>query len=229
MDLWSKRQAIAPGSGTKNDVRVTLRRVVEGHCMRRILIAASAFLIASAALAADDSAWTDIGLRGQFVRAGGAFACEVKPDRAITDTDRKHMTQQACLHIGALAIGGAEATLAQVLGKEEDKRPAERGAFNYVYFRNAAGDAAFILVTVQSGLIVAIQITGPEPMTDFSFNGIDLGAGTDAVVKLFGRPTKVGLAGQPGVERWTYRPWTFSFEVTDGEVTTIRIANEDFR
>jgi hypothetical protein len=79
------------------------------------------------------------------------------------------------------------------------------------------------------GKVVAGQISGPEPIDGFSFEGIDLGADAASVKAKFGAPTKIAPSDTPGAQKWSYAPANFSFEITDDTVSAIRVATDAYR
>lgn len=83
-------------------------------------------------------------------------------------------------------------------------------------------------MTVAAKRIAALQISGPADSTDLdniSFAGIHLGSSAEQVRKRFGEPLRLLEGSTPGGEMWSYLPWTFSFEIANGKVTSIRISN----
>src|SRR5262249_6670658 len=98
-------------------------------------------------------------------------------------------------------------------------------AVAWIYFLERAGSYPYLAVTVAQDRIVALQISGPAPAKGYSFNHVDLGAATDSVIQYFGRPSRIGPSGLEATDLWSYTPWPFSFEVKDGHVTSIRIAD----
>jgi len=73
--------------------------------------------------------------------------------------------------------------------------------------------------------IVALQISGQAPTKGFSFNRINLGDGTATLLQHFGSPMHIGPSGRKDTDLWDYKPWTFTFEIENDRVTSIRIAD----
>jgi len=164
----------------------------------------------------------DPELRGQWLKAGAAFACRVEAGKRVTAPDPEILSY-ACQRMGALGVGISEAALKAVLGEPHRKLPPSNGATNYVYFLGNANQYPYLAATLTANRVVALQISGEAPAPGYSFNQVNLGDGIDKLMGQFGSPHHVGPSGLDKTELWTYGPWPFSFEVRGDRVTSIRI------
>lgn len=169
--------------------------------------------------------------RGEWIRAGAGFACRVPSTQRIPpEAIRPEEMTRACLHMGPFVIGDEAQTLKSLLGTPHRTHPLPKGATAWVYFVDGPGRYPYLVATVLQDRIVALQITGPAPATskDFSFNHIDLGAGIDTLLKIFGPVKHTQPSTEKDTDVWSYPPWPFSFEVKDSHVTSIRITDPAF-
>jgi hypothetical protein len=164
----------------------------------------------------------DPELRGEWRRVGQTFACQVEAGQRVTPPD-PDLLSFACQRMGALGVGSSEASLKAVLGEPHRKLPAANNTTNYVYFLGKPDRFPYLAATVNANRIVALQISGPAPVTAYSFNRINLGHSTEKLLAQFGSPFHVGPSGLEKTELWTYGTWPFSFEVREEHVTSIRI------
>jgi hypothetical protein len=173
-----------------------------------------------------DKAIKATDLRGEWLRAGPGFACKVPageklPPELITP----EILGRACLYIGPFVIGDDAQALIAALGAPHRTLPQPNGAKASIYFLEQAGQYPYLVATVSKNRIVALQVTGPVAAKGYTFNHIDLGATTDTLAQYFGRPNHLEPSSEQDTELWAYRPWPFSFEIKDGHVTSIRIAD----
>jgi hypothetical protein len=169
-------------------------------------------------------------LEAEWVRQGNNFTCRTKPTPA-TKLSRDEILAQithACLRMGPLAVGDEAKLIEPMLGKPARTLARPNDTTALVFFLGQSGNLPYHVVTVQQDRIVALQISGSEGAERFSFNQIGLGTTSGALLERFGRPLQSGPSGSKDTELWSYNPWTFSFEVTGGRVTSIRIAAKGF-
>ena len=171
----------------------------------------------------------DHGHRGEYERAGPSFTCKVKTKERIPPERLPELLGQSCLHMGALAIGSEVALLERTLGEPNRIVFGEKGAMHHVYFFGDPKENSYLIASAWRERIVVLQLTGPGTNDRFSFNRIALGAGSDVLLKHFGTPTNVRPSSQKDTELWTYGPFSFSFEVKAERVTSIRIADPQFK
>jgi hypothetical protein len=202
-----------------------MSRLLAGWALALSLLGVSAVANGQAALPRPQQAKTpDPELRGQWLRAGPAFACKVEAGKRVTAPDPEILSY-ACQRMGALGVGISEASLKAVLGEPHRKLPPSRGATSYVYFLGNANQYPYLAATLTANRVVALQISGEAPAPGYSFNQVNLGDGIDKLMGQFGSPHHVGLSGLDKTELWSYGPWPFSFEVRGDHVTSIRISD----
>jgi hypothetical protein len=164
-------------------------------------------------------------LRGEWRRAGAGFACKVAvAGKLAPEQIKPEILSRACLHMGPFVVGD-DASALTALGAPHRTLPQPKGATALVYFLEKAGQYPYLVATVSKQKIVALQVSGPAAAKGYSFNHVELGAGTDALQQYFGPPGHLGPSGEKDTDLWTYNPWPFSFEVRDGHVTSIRITD----
>lgn len=164
-------------------------------------------------------------LRGEWQRAGAGFACKVgTPKKLPPELIKPEILSRACLHMGPFGIGDDAQTLTTALGAPHRSLPQPNGMTASVYFLEKTGQYPYLVATVSKNRLVALQVTGPAAAKGHSFNHVDLGATTDTLVQVFGQPNHLEPSSEKDTELWAYRPWPFSFQIRDGRVTSIRIA-----
>jgi hypothetical protein len=164
-------------------------------------------------------------LRGEWRRAGEtSFACVVAAPKSLDAPDPDALAR-ACLRIGPVGIGDSETLLKATLGEPSRRLEQPGNASAYVYFLGKPDQFPYLVATVRSGRIIALQTTGPAAAKGTRFNRVDLGDGADKLKAEFGPAYKIGASELPGTDLWSYGVWPFSFEVKDGCVTSIRISD----
>ena len=126
--------------------------------------------------------------------------------------------------MGPFGIGDPVQSLTSVLGAAHRTLPQPNEVSALIYFLGKPAQLPYLVATVQKDHIVALQITGSEARS-YGFNHISLGDDTKALAKVFGLASKIGSSGEAGTDLWSYSPWPFSFEVTGGHVTSVRIVD----
>jgi hypothetical protein len=168
---------------------------------------------------------------GEWRRNGPTFVCRAAPAGNIPDDkfDPEELGR-ACLHMGPFRVGMPAQAVKSVLGEPHEILPQSGGVTAWLYFLDQREQLPYFVASVRQDRIVALQSTGVAPARskDYSFNHIDLGAGTDMLIKVFGPATHTESAGVKDTDLWTYGPWPFSFEVASGHVTSIRITDPAF-
>ncbi len=193
-------------------------------------------LAPAVASAAESESWADKGLRGAFRREGQKFVCQVAITARSSPEDLFNTSDQPCLFFGsfeaAIAIGSFAKPLLTTLGPAVAVQPDTGGSRSH-FFRFGDGDnPPFFVVSVIDERIAALQVSGPPDTTELdslSFAGVHLGSPAEQVRKRFGAPLRTAQGTTAESEMWSYLPWTFSFEITGGKVTSIRIAHPALR
>lgn len=171
---------------------------------------------------------SDGSLQAEWVRQDNQFVCTTTPTRRLSPDEIATLLGRACLRMGPLAVGDEAKLIEPLLGKPVRTLAQPNDATALVFYLDQPGRLPYLAATVRQGRIVALQVSGPGGAERFSFNQIGLGATTDTLLQRFGRPLQSGPSGLKDTELWSYRPWTFSFEVNGGRVTSIRIAADGF-
>jgi hypothetical protein len=170
----------------------------------------------------------DPGYRGTFIRSGAGFACRTDPGEKLSPDQIKALSEHACLRIGPFVVGSKAAVLKSSLGEPNRTQRGAKDTTVWVYFFGKTNDAPYLVASIWHDRLVAIQITGRMPADDYGFNGIALGAATATVLKFLGKPMDVKPSSEPNTDVWSYQPWPFSLEVTNGQVNSIRVADPQF-
>jgi hypothetical protein len=185
----------------------------------RFFAAACACLAAMPAEAADFS-----DPLPRYERAGNGFACH-------TDgTDFRNGEKEerdACLRIGPLFVGMLRADAEALLGKPAATALAgKRQAFAYPLQRETSGlMVTYAVLTYRDdGRADSVQLTGKPWKGNWQFCGLTLGSSQAAVTARLGAQLQTEKSDLPDTLQWSYSPWTFSFEVTAGIVSSIRLA-----
>jgi len=173
---------------------------------------------------AGDKAIKATDLRGEWYRAGPGFACKVvAPTKLPPDLITPDILARACQHMGPLLIGDDAQALKTAFGAPHKTIPQPNGMMASIYFLEKPGQYPYLVATVSNNKIVALQVTGPVAAKGYSFNHVDLGVSTDALVEVFGQPKHLEPSSEKDTDLWTYGPWPFSFEIKADHVTSIRI------
>jgi hypothetical protein len=162
----------------------------------------------------------------RYERAGGGFACRMsKQDFTQAETEKRDV----CLHIGPLFVGMLRTDAETLLGKPVTSVPVgTREAFAYQLQSVSTGRMnTYVVFTYDNdGHADSVQLTGAPWPSAWQFAGLTLGVAQTAVTERLGAPMQTQKSDDPGATQWSYSPWTFSFEVKDGVVSSIRIAAE---
>ena len=160
----------------------------------------------------------------RYERAGAGFACRMsKQDFTQAETEKRDV----CLHIGPLFIGMKRTDAEGLLGKPVASVPVgAREALAYRLQDDATGHMnTYVVFTYDTDSRAdSVQLTGAPWPGAWQFTGLTLGAAQAAVTARLGSPIQTQKSDDPGAAQWSYSPWTFSFEVKDGVVSSIRIA-----
>jgi hypothetical protein len=163
----------------------------------------------------------------RYERAGAGFGCHTsKEDMEKAQTEKRDV----CLRIGPLYVGISRADVEAQLGKPFTSVPAgTRTAFAYMLMKDeVTKQASYTVLTYdENGRADSVQVTGNaflSPSGAWLFSGLSLGMSQDAVIARLGPPMQTRPSDDPGAVQWNYLPWTFSFEVKDGVVSSIRLS-----
>ena len=166
--------------------------------------------------------------RGYYKRSGPGFACVIGPSEKLSLEQIKALSVYACMRIGPLVVSMDAAALKTLLGQPSRQIQGPKDTMVWAYFFGKTNDDPYLLASIWQDRLVAIQVTGRLPADKYVFNGITLGAAAESVTKQLGKPMRVGPSSLPNTDVWSYQPWTFSLELSDGRVTSIRVADPQF-
>jgi hypothetical protein len=161
----------------------------------------------------------------RYLRGANSFGCE-------TDAESFRVAQaeqrDPCLRIGPLHVGMSRADAEGVLGNPATSVPfGTRQAYAYTLATDGSGIAPTYAVMTydEKDRADSVQITGLAFPRNWSFSGIALGTSEAALETRLGKPFETRESEDPGAMHWGYLPWTFSFEVKAGIVSSIRLAD----
>ncbi len=166
----------------------------------------------------------------RYERAGNGFVCHM--DKADGDkTGSMHwQSDQVCMRVGPLYVGMPRTDLEKILGAPATM-VVQDGRENFAYSVNR-GDSEFvatyaIVVYGNDATATSIQLTEKAFPSPWFFSGLALGDSEDALRERLGAPLQLDKSDEAGTLVWTYRPWTFSVEVHDKQISSIRVWIED--
>ena len=166
--------------------------------------------------------------RGRYLRAGPGFACQIEAPNKLSPEQIKALSEHSCLRIGSLVVGMEAAAVKSALGQPDRQLDGPKATTVWAFLFGKTNDGPYLLASIWQDRLVAIQITGRLPAEKYGFNGITLGTTAESVTKQLGKPMAVGPSSIPNTDVWSYQPWTFSLEMSDGRVTSIRVADPQF-
>ena len=166
----------------------------------------------------------------RYERDGNGFACRMNKADFVATTALHWDVDQPCMRIGPLYVGMPRADFEKILGSpDQDVTANGRENFVYVVHRNHVQEVkTFVAVTfAQDGTADSIQLTGQPWPNAWQFSGLTLGNSDDALRARLGDALKIEPSDEAGTLIWAYRPWTFSFEVHDKRISSIRAAKSE--
>jgi hypothetical protein len=160
-------------------------------------------------------------------RAGAGFSCETT--KAQLDWAQKYgvSADAQCGRIGPLWLMMSRADAEKLLGSPVDKKTIE-GKDYFVY--SLQGDASGQMTTYAvlsydtAGSASTLQVTGEPWSGAWSFADIKLGDSDKVVIDRVGEAHGVSPSDEADTVVWNYLPWTFSFEVKNRRVSSMRVA-----
>jgi hypothetical protein len=159
----------------------------------------------------------------RYERAGNGFGCHLdKADFEKGEREKRDM----CLQIGPLFVGMVRSEAEALLGKPVDSLPVgTRQAFAYSLQEDGTGLMVTyaVLTYGDDGRADSVQLTGRPWTGGWQFCGLTLGSSEASAIARLGSPLQTEKSDQPDTLQWNYSPWTFSFEVTAGAVSSIRL------
>jgi hypothetical protein len=97
--------------------------------------------------------------------------------------------------MGPLGIGEAAGSVKSALGEPHRTLQQPKDAVAWIYFLDRPQQPLYLVATVSKDKIVALQVSGPTPSKDFTFNHIKLGDDTKVLISYFGAAYKVAPSG----------------------------------
>lgn len=150
----------------------------------------------------------------EFYYAGGTNVCV---------SDQPAETYNHCLNFGSISVNSSVAEIEQLLGDPFDIM--SRGTSVYrVYLLKFLEDGSqpFFALEIEHDSIKSIQITGNGSIEGLSFSSIRLGDYYTFVEQKLGKPAEIGYIDEE-TKHWAYTPFTFSFEIKNNFVYSIKL------
>jgi hypothetical protein len=130
----------------------------------------------------------------------------------------------ACLHVGWIKIGGSYSLVEKKYSTPSQELHLRTGDTVEVFqFTNPDSNVTYLAITVKSGMVSAIEIQGEHAVDSLSFSSINLGDLPGHLIEILGKPSKSLPVQETGGTLWSYVPFPFSFEITNGKVSSIKI------
>jgi hypothetical protein len=130
----------------------------------------------------------------------------------------------ACLHVGWIRIGGSYSPVEKKYGAPSQELHLRSGDTVEVFqFTNTDSSITYLAITVKNGMASAIEIQGEYTEDSLSFSSINLGDSPRHLIEILGKPSKSLPVQEIGGTLWSYVPFPFSFEITNGKVSSIKI------
>lgn len=150
----------------------------------------------------------------EYYYAGGTNVC-------ISDADERNY--DVCLNFGDISVNSTIEEIERILGKPYD-HIEQAGRLYKVYLLQQLEDDSqpYFAVEIHDGQVVSIQITGNGSKEDLSFSSISLGDYYSFVEQKLGKPREIGFVDQE-TEHWAYTPFTFSLEIKNNYVYSIKL------
>ena len=153
----------------------------------------------------------------EFYYGGGGIVCI---------SDKLDGNDNHCLNFGGFSLNSTLEEIEQILGKPYDKM-SHGGKFYNVYLLKELknGSQPYIAVELLNGQVKSIQITGEASIEELSFSSISLGDYYTFVEQKLGPPSDTGLVDDE-TTYWDYAPFTFSFEIKNNLVYSIKLTKQ---
>ena len=167
---------------------------------------------------------------GEFELAGGVLTCRaVSLSPKITAELLAKMQTQPCLHIGDVSVGHARQTVEGMLGQPYGAPVRQEGDLTVLLYLLKAADPSqgkepFYAITYKGIIASEVQLSGPASTPPVGFAGIKLGDPASTVTARVGQPARREPVPANGADLWIYDPHLISFELSNGVVSSIKIA-----
>lgn len=169
---------------------------------------------------------------GELKRSGGGFACTFTIKDGINLGDVIALGVDApCMRVGPVALGLPRVETEAILGRPLSTAEERQGTmFVYPLAWSGAPKTSDLLTYAAVAYdaqdrVKILQLSGEKmpPPRDWAFSAVRLGHPDTAVLAALGEPFSRSPVPDNGAELWAYGPWTFTFEVKDGKVISIRL------
>lgn len=153
----------------------------------------------------------------EFYYGGGSLFC-------VSDELNENYNQ--CLNFGEFSVNSSLEEIGQALGEPFDKMD-HGGKLYQVYLLEQLenGTQPYVAIELEDGKLRSIQLTGESTIEDLSFSSISLGDYHTFVEQRLGIPSDTGPVDDETVY-WDYAPFTFSLELKNGFVYSIKLKKQ---
>lgn len=163
---------------------------------------------------------------GHFTRVGDtSFACVTRSENSNSAN-----VLGECLRVGPFRIGSRRGEAAILVGSPLAQVGDGSGGMADIHALSWSGKpdvsdlTSYLAVAYDdAGQAKSLQVSGASAPCCWRFSGLALGDSTDAITRTFGPAFSVEPVAANGADLWLYGEWPFSFEVTNGRITSIRV------
>jgi len=153
----------------------------------------------------------------EFYYGGGTVVCV---------SDKSEVNYNQCLNFGDFSVNSTLEEIEQILGKPNDQMNHSGKIYNvYLLKEMENGSQPYVAVELLKGQLKSIQITGEASIEDLSFSSISLGDYYTFIEQKLGPPSDTGLVDDETIY-WDYAPFTFSFEIRNNLVYSIKLTKQ---
>lgn len=150
----------------------------------------------------------------EFYNGGGTNVCV---------SDVAEADNNPCLNFGSISVNSSVEEIEQILGKPFDEME-QAGRYYKIYLLKTLEDGSqpYFALELNNNQIKSIQISGSGSVEPLSFSSISLGDYYTFVEQKLGKPSEVGFVDDE-TEHWSYAPFSFSFEIRNNFVHSIKM------
>lgn len=149
----------------------------------------------------------------EFYYSGGGIACI---------SDRELDNYHNCLNFKMISIESSQADVERLLGKPYNILEHLEKTYHVYVLEDVDNTEAYVAVNYDNGRIASLQMTGLYTMEDLSFSSIRLGDYYTMVINRLGEPSKRERIDD-NIELWDYAPFSFSFEIRNNLVYSVKL------
>lgn len=141
----------------------------------------------------------------------------------ICISDNPDNNNNHCLNFGAISVNSTINEIEYKFGKPFDVLSRGTSVIRVYLLRTLEdGSTPYLAVELKNDSIKSIQITGDGTIENLSFSSISLGDYYTFVEQKLGKPTEIGYINEE-TKHWAYTPFTFSFEIKNNFVYSIKL------